>query len=599
MRKAAVSVRGLGSNFLSNRMLLLIDGRPATDPWTGQFYADETTPMTNLKQIEVIRGPGSSLYGSNAFSGVINLITRGPDDLMQSGRPYGFEARVLAGQYDTFRVQATAAGRAGPVKALINYYGFLSSGAELLDQPALNIVDKNEWTQVHQVSGKVQIKSFTLDAGYTYSNEGRPGGQTVTQVGNCGRCHYTPNDKERVDSFWLNAQVDQKLGSMFRIYGDFYANFKRRDVTLENLVTTGPEDAIGKRRRLGGEARALFTSHYVNVTVGGDVKADDVNSQNVLPGLQLARASTSGNAMMTTTNAPLTEEIVGVFADTEVRPLSQLILGAGVRYDYYHLPAQLWANASSQVSPRADVIYHIVQQLSLRANYGRAFRAPSLAELAIDQQMYAATLLGNPYLRAETVDTVEAAVDAWPFRDYLRLSLTGFYNYAGNLINQQQIGSGSTSQFQNIGTAKVAGLEVEAAAQVRQLDAGFDVAYQYLNSNASTTADNRPGPLDYAPNHRVYLRAHKRFGFGLFIDFYGLYVGERLDPAIGFDANGNRTSRTVLPGYFVANARVGARVWRTLTASVIATNLFNAHYEEMLGYPAPGISVFCELKASY
>ncbi|MBN1206567.1 MAG: Plug domain-containing protein, partial [Myxococcaceae bacterium] len=76
MRKVSVSARGLGSNFLSNRLLLLKDGRPLTDPWTGQFYADETTPMTNLKQVEVIRGPGSSLYGSNAFSGVINLIER-------------------------------------------------------------------------------------------------------------------------------------------------------------------------------------------------------------------------------------------------------------------------------------------------------------------------------------------------------------------------------------------------------------------------------------------------------------------------------------------------------------------------------------------
>jgi outer membrane receptor protein involved in Fe transport len=57
MRKAAVSARGLGSNYLSNRLLLLKDGRPLTDPWTGQFYADETTPLTNLKQVEVIRGP--------------------------------------------------------------------------------------------------------------------------------------------------------------------------------------------------------------------------------------------------------------------------------------------------------------------------------------------------------------------------------------------------------------------------------------------------------------------------------------------------------------------------------------------------------------
>jgi hemoglobin/transferrin/lactoferrin receptor protein len=134
MRKAAVSARGLGSNFLSNRLLLLNDGRPETDPWTGIFYPDETTPMTNLKQIEVIRGPGSALYGSNAFSGVINLIQRGPDDLMRGGRPYGVDFRVLGGQNNTYRLQTTAAGKVGDLKGLINYYGTTNEASPQTDE---------------------------------------------------------------------------------------------------------------------------------------------------------------------------------------------------------------------------------------------------------------------------------------------------------------------------------------------------------------------------------------------------------------------------------------------------------------------------------
>jgi hemoglobin/transferrin/lactoferrin receptor protein len=584
MRKAAVSVRGLGSNFLSNRMLLLVDGRPATDPWTGQFYADETTPMTNLKQIEVIRGPGSSLYGSNAFSGVINMITRGPDDLMKDGRKYGIDLRAMAGMYGTYRAEAAAAGQVGPLKALVNYYGYYTDGPQLLNDAKQGVVDKQEWAQVHQVTGKLQVKSVGVDVGYTWSNEGRPGGLADTPVGNCGRCHYTQNDKEHVEQFFINGHVDQKVTSWLRLYGQVYANFKRREVSLYNEIVKEDEVSLGKRRRVGAEARALFNYKWFNVTLGGDLKFDVVNNRNILT---------------TLTPSQVTENIYGVFIDAEARPINKLILGAGVRYDYYDIPTALWARRSSEVSPRASIIYHALKQLSLRANYGRAFRAPGLVELAISQQMYAATLLGNPYLKAETVDTAELAVDVWPWKEYLRLSAGGFYNRASNLINEQHI-AGSTSQFNNIGTADVAGLEVEAGAQIPQISASFDVAYQYLFTHASQTSEGHSGPLDYAATNRLYLRAHKRFGFGGFIDFYGIYVGARKDDANTLDPiTGAPNGRVTLPGYFVANARVGADVYRGLSASLIATNLFDAKYQEMLGFPAPGISVFGELRYSH
>src|SRR3954465_13280188 len=132
------------SSFLANRVLLITDGRPATDPWTGISSPDETTPLSNIKQSPIIRGPGSSLYGSNAFSGVINVIQRTPDDLMKEGRNYGADVRVLGGQDNPSRVDGTVAGAIGPVKALINAYGFRSDGAQLFNDPKTGLVDKNE-----------------------------------------------------------------------------------------------------------------------------------------------------------------------------------------------------------------------------------------------------------------------------------------------------------------------------------------------------------------------------------------------------------------------------------------------------------------------
>lgn len=577
MRKAAVSARGLGSNYLSNRLLLLRNGRPQTDPWTGQFYADETMPLTNIKQVEVIRGPGSALYGSNAFSGVINVIDRLPGDLMRDGRDYGVDARFLAGQFSSYRLETTGAGRAGPVEGLVNYYGYNTKGPDIFATP------DNQDALVHQVNGRVKVGPVLLDADYTNATIGRPGGTQLSTVGNCGRCHFTPNDEERVQNFNASAQVDQKINDNLRLFGQAYTLFKRREVDTETL-TPNDSSALGKRNRVGAEARALVSvADYLAVTFGGDAKRDTVNNQNIRPEL------TSDDTFQT---------VFGGFVDAELRPTSRLALSAGARYDYYAIPEQVWAQRSAQISPRASIVFHALPQLTFRTNYGRAFRAPSLAELAIDQQMYAATLRGNPNLRAETLDTVEAAVDFWPFNRTVRLTGTGFWNNAKNFINQELVG-GSTSEFRNIGDARVVGFEAEAAAQVPAINSSFDVAYQYLDARSLAFGGRPEQQLDYAPNHRVYLRGRTAFGKVAFAELYGLYVGDRFDPGFHVDPNTGVATRVKLGSYITASARVGANIYDGISISLIGTNLFEASYDEVHGYPANPRGVFSELTFRY
>ncbi|WP_426752973.1 TonB-dependent receptor domain-containing protein [Myxococcus sp. Y35] len=585
MRKAAVSARGLGSNYLSNRLLLLQDGRPLTDPWTGQFYADETTPLTNLKQVEVIRGPGSSLYGSNAFSGVINIIQRQPSDLIEKGKNVGAEARVLAGQDQTWRLHGTVAGRGGPVEALLGYYGFGSDGPQLFNDPRVGRVDTNQDSLVHQVNGKVRIGPLALDADFTDAEIGRPGGTHISTVGNCGRCHYTPNDSESVQNFNASAQVDQQVTDNLRLFGQAYGFFKRRDVLMENAFGGEPTRALGKRRRLGGEARALWTVGDLSVTFGGDVKADVVNVPNVLPELTMDDTK---------------QTIFGGFVDAEYRLFERLVLGAGARYDRYQIPERVWQNRTDQISPRASIVFHAVPELlTLRTNYGRAFRAPTLAELAINQQMYAATLVGNGNLRAETLDTLEASVDFWPFDRRVRLTGTGFYNLAKNFINQQLL-FGSVSQFQNLGDARVAGFELEAAAQIPSINSSFDIAYQFLDAKALPYNDGPSSPLDYAPAHRIYARGRTNIGKVAFVELYALLVGSRYDPGFMVDEEtGLPTTRVQLPSYVTASARVGFNVYDGISVSFLGSNLFNAQYEESHGFPAPPQSFFSEVKVRY
>jgi outer membrane receptor protein involved in Fe transport len=257
----------------------------------------------------------------------------------------------------------------------------------------------------------------------------------------------------------------------------------------------------------------------------------------------------------------------------------------------------VWRQRTDQISPRASVVFHVLDDLTLRTNYGRAFRAPTLAELAINQQMYAATLLGNPDLRAETLDTFEAAVDYWPFERRVRLTATGFYNRAKNFINQE-LSFGSTSRFQNIGDARVMGVEAEAAAQIPSVNSSFHLAYQFLDAQALPYGGGEASQLDYAPHHRVYARARTNIGKVAFAELYAVYVGKRFDPGFIVEATG-ATERVRLPDYVTATARVGVNVNDRVAVSLLGTNLFDSRYEEAHGFPAPPRGLYTEVKFHY
>lgn len=579
MRQATVSTRGLGFNFMSNRLLLLKDGRPETDPWTGGFQADEANPLTNVKQVEVIRGPGSSLYGSNAFAGVINYLTRGPDDVIKKGNNVGADGRFLVGTHGTYRVQATAAGKAGDFKGLLNYYFGTSEGSPQFTDPRRNIVDTQQWSRVHQIQAKAEYKVLKIDAAYTDSQLAHPGGDPTAVVGNCGRCHYTPHDVETVKQFYGQAVLDVPITSWFTLTGKAFANLKRRTATIENEIADTHMEAVGLRMRVGGDVRANVQVGPVNIVAGGDVRWDEVDNPNIMEGL---------------TRSDLSVKNLGAYADAELRLARRLILGAGVRYDGYLMSEKLWRNNVGELSPRASVVFQALPTLTLRANYGHAFRAPTMVELGIQQRMYASTLVGNQYLKPERLDTVEVAVDAWPFGEVLRLTGTGFYTRASNFINEVQVDS-NTAQFANIGGGTLAGAELEAASQIPKINTSINLSYQFLYTNE----DEKGQAFDYAPQHRLQFRARTSIAQVAFVDLYGAFVGPRSDPALLDFDQGDGHRHVHLPGYLIVSLRAGWKVVEPLTISIGATNVFNTQYEETLGFPAPDTQLFAEVKFTY
>ncbi len=95
----------------TNRTLLLVDGVEQNDLYGGALFLSRQFPLSNIERIEVIHGPASTMYGANAFAGVVNIITKEPEGYLASGQRVGYDARAMAGSFNSWYADATVAGQ--------------------------------------------------------------------------------------------------------------------------------------------------------------------------------------------------------------------------------------------------------------------------------------------------------------------------------------------------------------------------------------------------------------------------------------------------------------------------------------------------------
>jgi outer membrane receptor for ferrienterochelin and colicins len=118
----------------TTRMLLLIDGVEENDLWGNIAYLARQYPLSNIKRVEVVYGPASTVYGANAFSGVINVITKNPDDLIGEDKKFGIQGQVSGGTYNTRYVDLTGAYKVNPnISGSVTFRYFESDERDLGD----------------------------------------------------------------------------------------------------------------------------------------------------------------------------------------------------------------------------------------------------------------------------------------------------------------------------------------------------------------------------------------------------------------------------------------------------------------------------------
>jgi len=502
---STLGVRGFAPPGDSNsRILLLVNGHAINNNIDGSAPLGNDFPidMDLIDRIEIVRGPSSSLYGANAFFGVVNVIIR-------TGNNKGTVISGEAGSLGTYKETATYSLDRNGTQALFSASYWDSAAPSHLDRIEDPIITpglagagsdnpngyQNGHDQTRRAFALVSSHGFTLQAAASAAEQKVPSSSLW-----CGSCHQTDThttnfrgyaDLQYEHPVWKGVQMTARA-----YYDTYESHGKYNDLRhCSDAQCHGPfvnyDNAHGDR--VGAElklTRRFLDKH--RITMGADYRDNFRQAQQnyfETPGITPPGATTTTNFTYSRTSA-----LWGIYGEGEFRLHPKLILNVGVRNDRYNY------SVGSTVNPRAALIFTPRKSTTLKFLYGTAFRAPSFSELYSAGMASAAA----PNLKPETIRTFEGVWEQ-QFSKHFTVSAAGFYNHIGSYIEQQTtIVQGpdgpidGTTFLPSKATAKGAELELKG-----KLPAGIEGRLSYTYQDAQN--DSAGSPLPDSPKHLAKL----------------------------------------------------------------------------------------------
>lgn len=403
---AYLGASGVNLGDFNSRILLLINGHRVNSDLNDSAYIDTTfiLDIDLIDHVEIIRGPGSVLYGNNAFFGVINVITRDGKQIggVESSGSYGsfnaYTGRVTVGSQFTNGLQFMLSG---------TIYG--SDGPENLFYPQFNTPAQNNGI-AHNLDddgygsffGSVSYQDFTLEGAFIDREKGNPTAQFDTTFDD-------PRLRTDDDRSYVTLKYAHKFDDDLDASADIY--YDRADFGIHY-----PEDPLLFAENqtgewAGGEVQVnkkIFDLHVL--TIGAEYR-DDFRQDRIVfePG--------TGTVF---TDAHDSRRNFGVFGQGDFAILTNLHLSTGVRYDQY-------GHFDPSFSPRAALIYNPCDESTFKVIYGTAFRDPNFLELS-DPRFQD--------IKPEKITSCDLVYEQG-LLNYLRSSVSGYYNRMDDLIEFQ------------------------------------------------------------------------------------------------------------------------------------------------------------------
>lgn len=529
----------------NTRFLLLIDGNRNNDAVYDQasIGTEALIDIDLIERVEFVPGPGSSIYGANAFFGVINIITKRGRDIngsqvsMETGSNGARKARA------TYGIRGEQGG-----ELLLSATTQREHGRDLyfpeFDLPGNNngIAQGLDHDRSDKVLMKGSLGPFSLSIAHSERKKGIPTA-SFSQVFNDPRAH-TVDTQSAVD-FGYHAALAGDTELSTRLYwgrydydGDYVYDYPPLTINRDGT----------RARWWGGEAKVVSTRYANHKIVAGmeaqnDYQRDQFNF-DVAPYFSYL-ADRRHNRR------------IGVYIQDEIRLRDDLLLNAGVRYDRYS------STGDDSINPRLALIYKATPATTLKALYGTAFRAPNAYELYYEA-ISAGGQKANPNLKAERIRTQELSVEHRLSND-ARITTSIFQNKVSQLITQTLDPADGLLVFRNLDQAIARGLEVEyerAWSSGERLRSG----YSWQRTQDAATGAR----LVNSPRHLANFNlSAPLFGSAWRAGIEALYVGSR------------NTLRAETGGYWLSNLTLSTlRLAPGLEVAASVYNLFDRRYAD-------------------
>jgi vitamin B12 transporter len=562
----------------SDFTLVLVDGVRANAFGGGLDLSQ--VPLEDVDRIEVVRGPQSALYGSDAIGGVVQVITR-------SGGAPSARAHVEAGSRDMRRVAGATTGEANGVRWQLgaNYFedagftGVAANGQTVSNDDAEEMQATGSLGYRHAASG-ADLQGSLL---YVDTDRGSPGpfgsdpARRYTGVNTISR-----GTTNRVGGGVRWAQPWFGASSRVRQRVEFDA----ADYDLRFTSQFGASDSNSNRRHARVQTD-VAASGSVGFTGGFEWLGESGASTFI----------TSGAAAIQT---PVERSVLGVFGEGRWNATSRATITAGVRGERISRGALAGDPLAFQprpdfpeetvtsFNPKLAASFTVIDGTRVRGAFGTGIRPPDAFEIAFTD---------NSGLKPERSKSGELGVTQSAAGGAVLLDATAFVNsYTDLIISVGRSFSGvSRWRTDNISNARARGAEVSAAWRV---NAGVDVRGQYTFLDTEILAVNGSSiaQTPYAVGDRLLRRprhsgaidatwSHRRASAFAQIQMRG----DTLDAEPAFGATGGLYDN---PGFTTVNLGGGWRPVKAVEVFVRALNLFDREYEEVLGYPAPGRTAY-------
>lgn len=399
----------------NSRVLMLVDGHRINDNVYGQALVgtEGFLDVNTIERVEVVRGPSSSIYGNNAFFGVVNVITRRGRDLD------GAEISGAVGDNETLK-GSLAYGKQFENGAEVLFSGsaHTSDGERSVFFPEFNspaenngVAARSDGDSAYNFFGSVAYSDFTLSGGWSWRDKTIPTASYETEFNDGGE--RTVDSRAYVDLKY-DHDVTETVTFVGHVAYDYswYEGDYPYGVGLARYINK--DEALGEWASADWQVNWRLADRHTLI-VGGDYRENlTVHQENFDkdPFAEHLNDDRQGREM-------------GLFAQAELSLLTNLVLNAGARFDHY-------STFGETVNPRVGLIFTPFAATAFKVLYGSAYRAPNAYELYYN---YPGQAKANPDLKPEEIKTYELVWEQG-LPANLRFSVAGYFYEIENLTSQ-------------------------------------------------------------------------------------------------------------------------------------------------------------------